>query len=75
MLIHNKVDYSRKKLRKQLEREKLAKEHKKIKKPQKMETCHVNELWWFNNLCNREYIRTISTFRSQMKCQTYENQH
>ncbi len=44
MLIHNKVAYSRKKLRKQLEREKLAKEHKKIKKPQKMETCHVNEL-------------------------------
>jgi len=44
MLIHNKVDYSRKKLRKQLEREKLAKQHKTIAKPQKLESCHLTEL-------------------------------
>ena len=44
MLIHNKVTYTRKKQLRQLEREKLAKEHKTKKKPKKMETCHVNEL-------------------------------
>ncbi len=44
MLIHNKVRYTRKKQRRQLEREKLAKQHKTIKKTQKMETCHLTEL-------------------------------
>ena len=44
MLIHNKVGYTRKKQRRQLEREKLAKQHKTIKKPQKLETCHLTEL-------------------------------
>jgi hypothetical protein len=44
MLIRNKVGYTRKKLRRQLEREKLAKEHKTMKKPKKSETCRLNEL-------------------------------
>jgi hypothetical protein len=44
MLIHNRVGYTRKKQRRQLEREKLAKQHKPIKKPQKLETCHLTEL-------------------------------
>ncbi len=44
MLIHNKVAYTRKKQRRQLEREKLAKEHKTLKKPQKRETCRLTEL-------------------------------
>jgi hypothetical protein len=44
MLIHNKVYNHRKKQLRQLERERLAKEYKTIKKPQKLETCRVNEL-------------------------------
>ena len=44
MLIHNKVYNHRKKQRRQLERERLAKEHKTIKKPKKRETCQVYEL-------------------------------
>jgi hypothetical protein len=44
MLIHNKIDYTRKKQRRQLEREKLAKQHKTVKKPQKLETRHLTEL-------------------------------
>jgi hypothetical protein len=44
LLIKNKVSYTRKKQRRQFEREKLAKEFKKIKKPEKLETCHLNEL-------------------------------
>ena len=45
MLIHNKVYNHRKKQQRQLERERLAKEYETIKKPQKRETCRVNELW------------------------------
>jgi len=45
MLIHNKIYNHRKKQQRQLERERLAKEYKTIKKPQKRETCRVNELW------------------------------
>ena len=44
MLIHNKVYNHRKKQQRQLERERLAKEHKTIKKPQKIESCKVYEL-------------------------------
>jgi len=44
MLIHNKVYNHRKKQQRQLERERLAKEYKTINKPQKRETCRVNEL-------------------------------
>jgi hypothetical protein len=44
MLIHNKVGYIRKKQRRQLEREKLAEQNKKVKKPQKLESCHLTEL-------------------------------
>jgi hypothetical protein len=44
MLVHNKVCNTRKKQRRQLERERLAKQNKPVKKPQKMETCHLTEL-------------------------------
>ena len=44
MLINNKVYNHRKKQQRQLERERLAKEHKTIKKPKKRETCQVYEL-------------------------------
>jgi hypothetical protein len=45
MLIHNKIGYTRKKQKRQLEREKLAEQHKAvIKKPQKLESCHLTEL-------------------------------
>jgi hypothetical protein len=44
MLIHNKDSYTRKKQRRQLEREKLAEQHKTIKKPQRTESCHLTEL-------------------------------
>ena len=44
MLIHNKVCNIRKKQHRQLEREKLAEQHKAVKKPQKMESCHLTEL-------------------------------
>lgn len=44
MLIHNKVYNHRKKQRRQLEREKLAKEHKTIKKPKKLESCRATEI-------------------------------
>ena len=44
MLIHNKVYNHRKKQQRQLERERLAKQYKTIKKPKKRETCQVYEL-------------------------------
>jgi hypothetical protein len=44
LLIKNQVCNTRKKQRRQLERERLAKEFKKINKPEKLETCHLNEL-------------------------------
>ena len=44
MLIHNKECYTRKKQRRQLEREKLAEQHKTVEKPQKKESCHLTEL-------------------------------
>jgi|BarGraIncu00222A_1022003.scaffolds.fasta_scaffold255348_2 hypothetical protein len=44
MLIHNKVYNHRKKQQRQLEREKLARLHKTMEKPQRLESCHLNEL-------------------------------
>ena len=44
MLIHNKVGYTRKKQRRQLEREKLAKQHKTICKTSKIGIMSFNRI-------------------------------
>ncbi len=44
MLIHNKECYTRKKQRRQLERERLAEKNKTIKKPERTESCRLTEL-------------------------------
>ena len=48
MLIHNKVYNHRKKQRRQLERERLAKKYETIKKPKKLESCRATEVWLWN---------------------------